>query len=982
MFPAISNPRDQFFLLMRALDTLSSNSSSSLACYAYFTDVCLAFARFDCCLKSEERRLFLQCFDRLSSKLLSSVRKVTGDIKSLQELRLFVIATAEYAESPTTGLTGNANNLAPCSQSYVSTPTAESSGISPVSCFPRRPTLAPNAASNPVLSASSSPLGSTYYGAAGSADKPNPAVMGGTPSNTSAILMGVSYMRGGNSPSMGNNAHTPSPPSALSEAALALAFKIFNISVNPNKIGFSAAAPAAAAVPPSKHAAPAFARVESELREFECQNAASFRGGSSTPPLAEPQNSALSFLSNTGSASNMFAATAPTSGGQAMPPTGASATSMLLEPVAQLAATTGRTLADTSAVVHQQAPESNRAKTARFAAWIKDAMNANNTGCSTASQSESLGSSVNPNSLCDLPSSGPSSSAGDFTTRLDPDHLLLTIDTAVLFLEFQKAQVQREAAMLCFRFATTVVDLLLPTSHARGGESLVMFYRKWICDIYRTLVEEDLLGMYQAILSSTQQPGSSSSAVATPDRSPQLGMTSRPQQTNSISPVLISSTPPFMELKKSSPALLHSATLPVANMPLLVPGRMGEDADGLNSSAAADESESYYCVGSLFERSVPVHQDPLVNAGIRVFRPWYTDRTFPTRNRVLGTRLLFSLVNGARFGGATSSGGHGNSITTPRGEKSSNLIASPERNSNGKDRSKSHFGTDGDAPTYPTAIKAIPLQFGTPDSARPRAASLPVVLPDQSGAHDDNTTNSNNTNNLLASSFASQMNYGASMLHHHAYKYPAVKSINDVRALYEKLVADCELSLTVHDPIRAAIINNAADCIAGPCGDPAAAMDLISQYLEDISLEAITLKPASGSIASNSSAAAGGGGGGGTATPSIHLKPMHGGDSTPPPQPSASSAPHPQHTSAFSVTVVGRALHSAFGGSSHTSPMTPPTPPSTQHHAGATAALILPQKLYSWNSKEERSQFFGVIKLLKASLQVYTEKVATSTLVS
>uniref|UniRef100_A0A0A9YG96 Uncharacterized protein n=1 Tax=Lygus hesperus TaxID=30085 RepID=A0A0A9YG96_LYGHE len=56
-------------------------------------------------------------------------------------------------------------------------------------------------------------------------------------------------------------------------------------------------------------------------------------------------------------------------------------------------------------------------------------------------------------------------------------------------------------------------------------------------------------------------------------------------------------------------------------------------------------------------------------------------------------------------------------------------------------------------------------------------------------------------------------NDGFALLHHHRYRYPIINNAADLVTLYLHTVDDATTLLSPHDPIRAALMLNAINCV-------------------------------------------------------------------------------------------------------------------------------------------------------------------------
>lgn len=583
------------------------------------------------------------------------------------------------------------------------------------------------------------------------------------------------------------------------------------------------------------------------------------------------------------------------------------------------------------------------------------------------------------------------------------DALLESIEVSISTLQSIKKQIRSEITLLCFRVVSSVVDLLLPAAECRG-KAMTMFYRKWLCDVYRVLSQEHLLRGFSSLVHRAKHvteresahTSNSNNAAAVWGRVSPNGASSSSMRASSrmssgangggvmpqvlrrtLSPTLVpidlgSSRREASRSDEERPpssfdALDESTTsCPVDSInPSILPLVQPCAADGVprRDEEALDEAAA---VGSLFRtfrrhNSVSDNAPALSpnsvasgagvsNAGsvssgdcaggvmhapvavaVTLFRSLHGDHCVPPVG-CLGTRLMFTLLNGTDV---TAFDFKDTDFGNTRG--SSSALSSPEHRPTAHlPISPFHQRTTSQEVTRSRANSAAPTI--SPQLAHQSSPAMTVGTP-RGGALDPQPVNVSSTTSIVA------------MPHHHTFRYPAVRSIDDVRALYASLFADAQVILSPHDPLRAAITLNYAEFVALGIGQRAFAAEMITDYLDEIEMEPI--QPYISRLVDLS---------GGITTPGPAVAPQQVGT-----------------TSAFSVTNVRR------GGPSST-PMMPPAMP-----AGAVGVATTPPKpvstnaaqltpitdfLPSWQNKDERIQFTELVGLLKAALATLTAAVA------
>lgn len=70
-------------------------------------------------------------------------------------------------------------------------------------------------------------------------------------------------------------------------------------------------------------------------------------------------------------------------------------------------------------------------------------------------------------------------------------------------------------------------------------------------------------------------------------------------------------------------------------------------------------------------------------------------------------------------------------------------------------------------------------------------------------------------------------------------RYPTVANAEDVKAQYYSVLSDAEMSLSPLDPIRAACVQNTVDYLITSLRNPKEAFELLDDYLDDVSIEPI-----------------------------------------------------------------------------------------------------------------------------------------------
>ncbi|CUG82354.1 Hypothetical protein, putative [Bodo saltans] len=196
------------------------------------------------------------------------------------------------------------------------------------------------------------------------------------------------------------------------------------------------------------------------------------------------------------------------------------------------------------------------------------------------------------------------------------DNILESIEASVHTLLSMKRQLRSEITLLCFRVVSTVVDLLLPAAECRG-KSLTMFYRKWVCDVYRVLCQEHLLKGFMSLVHRAKVGGSSGAAAAT---------TSVPSS---------SDNKPEMKSFGSSSNMAGRTSPPQTNSPQLSRMRNSNSATAMISAALGGSLNASLSVAAgLFRRSSATPAPtPTMPATTSEFGVQLTSATLRTSNR-------------------------------------------------------------------------------------------------------------------------------------------------------------------------------------------------------------------------------------------------------------------------------------------------------------------------------------------------------------
>ncbi|ESL07339.1 hypothetical protein TRSC58_04973 [Trypanosoma rangeli SC58] len=504
--------------------------------------------------------------------------------------------------------------------------------------------------------------------------------------------------------------------------------------------------------------------------------------------------------------------------------------------------------------------------------------------------------------------------------------------------QFMQQQIREEVTLLVFRVIRTTVELLIPAVQFVEPR-VTIFYRKWLCDMYRLLWEEDLFERFLAILSGSL-PSLSNQNVA-------------------LKPLSLSPAQPATQRRGGSKRSLRKSGSVGNTTTLATVGATNKDIGNSLSEKESDsvllndtpngkreEAFEWIAPGNAYSRTARAFvenssETPSLNStlaafpskllglnltpidgGLQGFGPFGDSTVFiaeslleenveetpPFRGFVM-TRLMAALVRD----GCT--------------DKMRHLALVSERSVRGT-RVAAAFSHDSHSTTVRKTVSAMKNTRGPTRRKNP----LPSLF--------------SSTTKLLQTTpetKATVLQQPSSTL------YPVVSSVTDVKALYDSVLEDAEMTLSPLDPIRAALVQNAVDFLVSGMRLPREAYELLDAYLDDVRIEPIQ--------------------------PPVNRRMTL--DGTPETARGGSENPLPVSDSPFSVTTVRRARQlpldgpAGIGGKTHT--------PHSSHSAqlrrsgsvdkdANTANLrfpLIPKVIPSWSTQEETEQFLMILALLR-----------------
>ncbi|KEG15171.1 hypothetical protein DQ04_00161110 [Trypanosoma grayi] len=500
-------------------------------------------------------------------------------------------------------------------------------------------------------------------------------------------------------------------------------------------------------------------------------------------------------------------------------------------------------------------------------------------------------------------------------------------------------QIREEVALLVFRAITITVDLLIPAVQC-ADRRVMMFYRKWICDLYRLLWEEDLLERFSGLVEvNIPQTYIDNTLIgnfflprgmqATPQCSTSCGrhlsgregsaVSASKQQHNSTSEqndygviledgdeeqkcsTLACIAPGNAYSRSARSPVVGSCTTASLNATVTAHPSLF-----LSTTAAANECHHGF---GLFD-------DPAVLVAESLLEDTSTETPPPCSFVV--TRLMAALLRG---------------LDTDRLR---HLAPVPDRSPH----SSAGFTPSTDQPL--SGVRKTPLSVRTVKKSTrkkivpsPQRSSPPLPVKVYSPSLEEKPAGSPQRTR---------------------FRYPAVTTADDVKALYCNALLEAEIALSPLDPIRAALVQNAVDYLVSAMHNPKEAYELLDAYLDDVGTEQIQ-PPATGRAAldgtMDNNCGSSGGGGGGSHSLSVPDSP-------------------------FSVTTVRRVRpmpsDMTLGGgdkihahhTSHTTHVKRSAGVEKDNNSAASMRLpLIPKVIPSWNSTEEQEQFLVILALLR-----------------
>ncbi|KAH9589026.1 hypothetical protein LSM04_000606 [Trypanosoma melophagium] len=537
-------------------------------------------------------------------------------------------------------------------------------------------------------------------------------------------------------------------------------------------------------------------------------------------------------------------------------------------------------------------------------------------------------------------------------------------------------QIREEVTLLVFRVITTIMDFLIPAVYF-VDRRVVIFYRKWICDMYRLLWEEDLLERFSGLVlnSIPEVPHDSSTAAMSspPNFSVPITQTRISGSISSIGGGGGSSSSSNGGKKRSVVKGGSTATVTKrTDTPVVEKENPKVDVEDTTKEKEND-MEVYISPGNAYSCAVRNHgnesqaflktpstlspsfffssqtsmtgvdphnfgffDDPAVLLAESLLEDTSTE-TPPPRG-VLITRLIAGLLRGT-------------------GTDKLRRIASMQERRGGRSRQTKERSPD----TPPTALRKTGSALrGRKQPLRKKNTPSPIkVIPSTPLPPLPPLPLPPSIQPLVG------MESKPEAAQQRRFRYPLVTNVDEVKALYTSALFEAEILLSPLDPIRAALVQNTVDFLVSGLHNVTEAYEILDNYLDDVGSEPI--QPlVTGRAALDSAADLSRGG-------------VDGSNSSN--NPHSACNPLNPSDSGFSVTSVRRAkamptdsipISAITGVRGHTSHGTHMTlskrgvaVEKENNSASAMVLPLIPKVIPSWNSVEESEQFLLILSLLR-----------------
>ncbi|ORC92676.1 uncharacterized protein TM35_000034290 [Trypanosoma theileri] len=575
--------------------------------------------------------------------------------------------------------------------------------------------------------------------------------------------------------------------------------------------------------------------------------------------------------------------------------------------------------------------------------------------------------------------------------------MIKQVQESIAGIQVMQEQIREEVTLLVFRVITTIVDFLIPAVYF-VDRRVVLFYRKWMCDMYRLLWEEDLLDRFSALVMNSipEVPHEiSTTAISLPPNAP----VNTPQTRTSATPPNTSITPTQGRVSVGSSSSggsrrrsggksgssvtvtkrTDTPTLPEKEKPkveveettkekekekennmevYISPGNAysrasrnsgnGNDSQAFSNAASALVSSLFFSqvsVADVDPHSFGFFDDPAVLLAESLLEDTSTD-TPPPRG-VLITRLMAALLRGTNTDKLRrlASMQERTVRSRPRKERSPEMQPVVLRKTASTLRGR----------RQPLRKKNTPSPLKVTPAAPTPPPPLPPPIQPLVG------TESKTEATAAAAAQQQQQQQQQQQLR---LRYPIVTNVDEVKALYNSALSEAEILLSPLDPIRAALVQNTVDFLVSGLHNVTEAYEILDAYLDDVGGEPIQpLVTGRVALDSNSDHSRGGVDGSGSNNLHSAFNPLNPSDSPFSVISVRRAKAMPSDTIASSGTTGVRG-HTSHG--SHTMLSKRSAHVDKENSSAAVMVLpLIPKVIPSWNSKEESEQFFLILSLLR-----------------
>ncbi|EKF31253.1 hypothetical protein MOQ_004920 [Trypanosoma cruzi marinkellei] len=526
------------------------------------------------------------------------------------------------------------------------------------------------------------------------------------------------------------------------------------------------------------------------------------------------------------------------------------------------------------------------------------------------------------------------------------ENMMKQVQEYITSSQTMQEQIREEVTLLIFRVISTTFDFLLPAVQFVDLRVSIL-YRKWLCDMYRLLWEEDLLDRFSAIVAASlaSSPNDNACGVCSSSSQPQPTTPRRGGGGSKRHLGKGDSTG-----GSTTPAMGETASKNTSNHPSHGKGS-GIVTSNETLNKKREDKSRWIAPGNAYSRAAR----GLTESGSELMSLSSILPVHPSKFRSINkTPADVSLYGFGLFDDPTVLMAESlleekvEDIPTPHGFVMTRLMAALLRDGISDKLCHLHLAPERSLRDGGLAVAALP--DSQPSTVRKTAT--PSARSVRQPTRKKNTSSPHRSPMGVRSAHSTPEIKSSVPQQRPSSRYPVVTNVKDVKALYYSVLCDTEVALSPLDPVRAAVVQNTVDFLVSGMRLPREAYELLDAYLDDVGIEPIQ-PPATRRVALDGTSEASRSG-------------AAGGDN-----------PLTVSDSPFSVTTVRRARqmpsdnHSGTGGKTHTSHASH-TPQvkrgglvDKETSAAALRLPLIPKVIPSWNTQEETEQFLVILALLR-----------------